>query len=145
MKRKIAIVLAAALTVSALPVQALAATYKDINDMPWAGAKAYVENALSLRLLGGYTEPDGTLTVRAKNSVSYCEAVQMVYNLLVSTGMTTGTGSQADMFESLLSSSYKDIPSWSYKALSYCLEKGIITISDLSKFMDGSKDTNIYA
>lgn len=139
MKRKIAIVLAAALTVSALPVQALAATYKDINDMPWAGAKAYVENALSLRLLGGYTEPDGTLTVRAKNSVSYCEAVQMVYNLLVSTGMTTGTGSQADMFESLLSSSYKNIPSWSYKALSYCLEKGIITISDLSKFMDGSK------
>ena len=83
MKRKFALILSAVMAASSLPLTAYAANFKDINDVPWAGAETVINSVADKGLLSGYE--DGTF--RAKNNVTYCEAMQMVYNVLVKTGV----------------------------------------------------------
>ena len=86
MKRKFALILSAVMAASSLPLTAYAANFKDINDVPWAGAETVINSVADKGLLSGYE--DGTF--RAKNNVTYCEAMQMVYNVLVKTGCGGG-------------------------------------------------------
>ena len=83
MKRKFALILSAVMAASSLPLTAYAANFKDINNVPWAGAETVINSVADKGLLSGYE--DGTF--RAKNNVTYCEAMQMVYNVLVKTGV----------------------------------------------------------
>ena len=83
MKRKFALILSAVMVASSLPLTAYAANFKDINNVPWAGAETVINSVADKGLLSGYE--DGTF--RAKNNVTYCEAMQMVYNVLVKTGV----------------------------------------------------------
>ena len=74
MKRKLTLFLSAVMAASSLPMTAYAANFKDINDVPWSGASAVINSVADRGLLSGYD--DGTF--RARNNVTYCEAMQMV-------------------------------------------------------------------
>ena len=64
MKRKFALILSAVMAASSLPLTAYAANFKDINNVPWAGAETVINSVADKGLLSGYE--DGTF--RAKGN-----------------------------------------------------------------------------
>lgn len=127
MKRKMAMALAAILVAGSMPVTASAATFTDINEVSWASST--IAAVADKGLINGYE--DGTF--RAKNNVTYSEAMVMIYNLMNKTGnlKASATGSLS-LYQSILNT-YK-IPTWSQSTVAYGLSAQILMAADLPKF-----------
>lgn len=134
MKRKLTLLLSAAVASSCFSGTVYGASFRDINDVPWRGAGAVINNAADLGLLNGYE--DGTF--RARNNVTYCEAVQMLYSTLLKTGMAQPLQAVDSYRYTSFLNTYR-IPKWAHIAVSYCLEKGILTTADIMKFTENGK------
>lgn len=133
MKRKLALFLAAMMAASSLPMTAYAATFKDINDVPWAAG--VISSVADKGLLSGYE--DGTF--RGKNNVTYCEAMQMVYTALNRTGA-------AQPFDAVTAYGYMSVldtykvPKWAQMAVAYGLSTGVVDMQTVAtKFAGGTK------
>ena len=143
MKRRkvLAIVVAIATFMSSIPV--MAANFTDINNVPWEGAKTYINSVADSGLMVGDYDIKGNLVFRAKDGVSYCETMQLVYAL---TQKTTGTSVSSAVQNKWVSvmNGYK-IPSWAHPAVAYGLENGIVTISDIPGFVSSSGNASVRA
>lgn len=134
MKKKMALALAVVMASSCMSVTGYAANFKDINDVPWDGAKTVINTVADLGLLNGYEDN----TFRAKNNVTYCEAIHMLFTVLDKTAT-------AKPMDAVTQSKYipfmqaQNIPTWAQRAVAYGLENSIITTTDLAKFMSGNK------
>lgn len=127
MKRKMAMALAAALVAGSLPVTASAATFTDINEVSWASST--IQAVSDKGLINGYE--DGTF--RAKNNVTYSEAMVMIYNLMDKTGNLKASATNTlPIYQSVLNT-YK-IPTWSQSTVAYGLSAQILMAADLPKF-----------
>lgn len=127
MKRKMAMALAAVLVAGSLPVTASAATFTDINEVSWASST--IQAVSDKGLINGYE--DGTF--RAKNNVTYSEAMVMVYNLMSKTGnLKASVTNTLSIYQSVLNT-YK-IPTWSQSTVAYGLSAQILMAADLPKF-----------
>lgn len=127
MKRKMAMALAAVLVAGSLPVTVSAATFTDINEVSWASST--IQAVSDKGLISGYE--DGTF--RAKNNVTYSEAMVMIYNLMSKTGNLKASATNTlSIYQSVLNT-YK-IPTWSQSTVAYGLSAQILTASDLPKF-----------
>lgn len=133
MKKKFVIPILISVLMSS-SVSALAANFSDINDVPWEGAKTYINDVADKQIMVGSVEGGKTL-FKARNNLSYAEAAQICYTLLKSTGKVD-SGDYKKKWEAVMAG--YNIPVWAYESVSYCLEKSIVTISDLSLFMTGS-------
>ncbi|HIW47827.1 MAG TPA: S-layer homology domain-containing protein [Firmicutes bacterium] len=135
MKRQLAILLSAAMVLgSSVTAMAADVTFRDLNDVPWEGAKNYILQAAQLDLMvGEISEDQTTYRFRAKDHVTYCEAVQLAYNILISQGEATVSDATTIKWRSAMSG--YQIPAWAYEAVAYGLEHGIVTLDDLSGFM----------
>ena len=81
-KKLLAVFSAAAIAVSGLgSTVAYGSVYADINNVPWPEAATYIDEAYSLGLMMGYVE-NGQRYCKAKNNVTYCEAVQLMYAIM---------------------------------------------------------------
>ena len=126
MKRKMAMALAAVLVAGSLPVTVSAATFTDINEVSWASST--IQAVSDKGLINGYE--DGTF--RAKNNVTYSEAMVMIYNLMDKTGnLKAGATNTLPMYQSVLNT-YK-IPTWSQSTVAYGLSAQILMASDLPR------------
>lgn len=127
MKRKMAMALAAVLVAGSLPVTVSAATFTDINEVSWASST--IQAVSDKGLINGYE--DGTF--RAKNNVTYSEAMVMVYNLMSKTGNLKASATNTlSIYQSVLNT-YK-IPTWSQSTVAYGLSAQILMAADLPKF-----------
>lgn len=134
MKRHLAYILSAMMAFSSLPMTAYAANFTDMDDVPWAGAETVINSVADLGLLKGYE--DGTF--RARNNVTYCEAMQMLYSTLMKTGAAEPLDAVVAYQHYALMDLYH-IPAWAQPAVAYGLEKGIIDQQTLvTKFMNGT-------
>ena len=140
MKRKFALLLSAALVVSTTTVAMASVTFSDLNDVPWEGAKNYMMAAADWKLMVGEENGDGTNLFRAKDKVTYCEAMQLAYNILVSQGEVSPSDAVTLKWKSAMEG--YDIPQWAYEAVAYGLEQEIITVGDLDGFMKGDGSSN---
>lgn len=138
MKRKIALLLSAAVASSCfpgmVPISVYGATFRDIDDVPWSGAGAVINSVADLGLINGYE--DGTF--RAKNNVTYCEAAQMLYSTLIKTGAAEPLQAVDSYRYTSFLNTY-GVPKWAHIAVAYCLEKGILTTADIMKFTTDGK------
>lgn len=122
-----AMALAAVLVAGSLPVTASAATFTDINEVSWASST--IQAVSDKGLINGYE--DGTF--RAKNNVTYSEAMVMVYNLMSKTGNLKASATNTlSIYQSVLNT-YK-IPTWSQSTVAYGLSAQILMAADLPKF-----------
>lgn len=117
------------------PVTAMAVTFADINQAPWPGAEASINKAAELGLVVGETI-NGKSYFKPKDPVSLSQACQLAYKLLIETGKANADSSVTEKWSTVLNT-YK-IQSWAHPAISFCLEEGIISISDLSGFTNGA-------
>lgn len=129
-KQSMAFVVAALLACQ--PISAYAATFADMNQAPWPGAEVSINKAASLGLVVGETV-NGKTYFRPRDSVSLTESCQLAYKLLLQTGKATANASVTEKWAAVLKT--YGIKEWAYPAVSYCLEEGIISISNLGSFM----------
>lgn len=135
MKRKLALLLSAVMASSGLPLTAYAANFKDINNVPWEGAQTVINSVADKGLLSGY----GDGTFRAKNNVTYCEAMQMVYNVLLKTGVAKPMDA-VDAYSYMTVMDTYRVPKWAQYAVAYGLQNNILDLSMLAtKFAGGNQ------
>lgn len=127
MKRKMAMALAAVLVAGSLPVTVSAATFSDINEVSWASST--IQAVSDKGLINGYE--DGTF--RAKNNVTYSEAMVMIYNLMDKTGNLKASATNTLPIYQTVLNTYK-IPTWSQSTVAYGLSAQILMAADLPKF-----------
>lgn len=130
--RTLALVLAGLLTIP--PVSAQAVTFADMNNVPWPGAEKSINKAAELKLVVGETI-NGKNYFKPKDPVSLTQACQLAYKLLTETGKAKADSSVQEKWTTVMNT-YK-IQSWAHPAVSFCLEEGIISISDLGGFVSG--------
>ena len=140
MRRKIALLLSAVLTMSFTTVSMAAVTFRDINDVPWEGAKAYITKAADLGLMVGDKWDDGSSVFRSRDRVTYCEATQLVYNLMKNDNKVSDSSLRVAKWTPVMEG--YQIPEWAYQAISYALEEEIVSVSDLSKFIASGGSNN---
>lgn len=133
MKKIITVLLSAVIAVSSATISMAAITFSDINNVPWDGAKNYVTKVAELGLMVGEKNGDGTSLFRAKDKVTYCETVQLAYNILKNEGKAELSQATTAKWKSVMSG-YK-IPEWAHEAISYALENQMISVTDLGGFM----------
>ena len=135
MKRKAVLFLSAVMAASSLPMTAYAANFKDINDVPWNGAQTVINQVADLGLLGGYEDN----TFRARNNVTYCEAMQMVYKVMTKTGAAEPIDAVDAYSYMAILNTYK-VPAWAQMAVAYGLHNNIIDMQMVAtKFVDGNQ------
>ena len=142
MKKSIlAVAAAAAMAISSVgTVPAYAASvFADINNLPWAGAATYIEEAYNQGLMAGYVE-NGKRYCKAKNNVTYNEAVQLMYSIMSSYKGTTVSSSVVSKWTNTMATN--NIPSWAYNAVAYALENSILSTNDLRIFMANASTQN---
>ena len=120
MKRKLSLALAVMLAAGSMPATALAADFKDINEVPWASSS--ITAAADRNLISGYE--DGTF--RAKNNVTYTECMVMLYNVLSKTNslQSMDTSSMAGYYATFSS---MGIPTWAQASVLYGLLLVLLT------------------
>ena len=131
-KTKHTVALALAAMLACQPLSVYAATFADMNQVPWAGAEASINKAASLGLVVGETR-NGKTYFRPRDSVSLSESCQLAYKLLMQTGKAKADDSVTKKWTPIMNA--YGIQSWAYPAVSYCLENGILATSNLSGFM----------
>lgn len=114
------------------PIAAQAVTFADMNQVPWAGAETSIQKAADLGLVVGETI-NGKNYFRPKDSVSLCESAQLAFKVLQQTGKASANSATTEKWATVLNT-YK-IPTWVHPALSYCLDNGIVSITELSGYM----------
>lgn len=129
-KKSVAFLAAAILACQ--PVSALAVTFADINQAPWPGAETSINKAADLGLVVGETI-NGKSYFRPRDTVSLSESCQFAYKVLLQTNKVTADPSLTQKWGGIMNT-YK-IQSWAHPAVAFCLENGIISISDLSLFV----------
>ena len=142
MKKSIlAVAAAAAMAISSVgTVPAYAASvFADINNLPWSGAATYIEEAYNQGLMAGYNE-NGKLYCKAKNNVTYNEAVQLMYSIMSKYKGTTVSSSVVSKWTNTMAAN--NIPSWAYNAVAYALENSILSKNDLRIFMANASTQN---
>lgn len=129
-KRSAAFIVAALLACQ--PLSVYAATFADMNQVPWAGAETSINKAAELGLVVGETR-NGLSYFRPRDSVSLAESCQLAYKLLIQTGKTTADASLSEKWSTVMKT--YGIQEWAYPAVSFCLENNIISITNLGSFM----------
>lgn len=114
------------------PISASAAIFADLDQVPWVGAETSINKAAELGLVVGETI-NGQTCFRPKDSVSLSECCQLAYKLLMQTQKASADDSLTEKW-AIIMNTY-DIQDWAKPAVSFCLENGIIQISDLNDFV----------
>ncbi len=147
MKRKLTLFMAAFMAASSFTVTSYGAKFYDINDVPWDGAKTYINNVADAGLIVGDVHPKtGKLRFRARDKVTYCETTQLAYTILKKTNKLKKSDTNLVSKWTHVMKSY-NIPAWAYESVSYALENNTISLTDVSRFMSraGNKVKDNYA
>lgn len=140
MKRKLIIPIMI-VTMLAGSIPAYGANFSDINNVPWDGAKTYINKVADLGLMVGSKDSSGKTVFKAKDNLSYLECSQLIYAIFKDNAkMTSYSDTVKSKWQSVLKG-YK-ITEWAWPAVAFCLENSIITIPDVSGFMNGSTSKN---
>ncbi len=134
MKKFIALAVTAIMTIGSV-VTVSAATFYDINDVPWEGAKEYINSVSDLGLMVGDTDSSGRKVFRANDRITYCEVMQLAYSVLKNAGAMENSADTVSKWKSIMQAAY--IPEWAYNCVSYGLENGILSENDVTIFMKG--------
>lgn len=138
MKKKIIALATAAMCMTGSINTVFASTFADINDVPWPEAAKYIDEAASLGLMAGYTE-NGKKLCKARNNVTYNEAMQLVYQIMCSyNSANKASASVISKWTSTMKNA--NIPSWAYECVAYGLENSVLSSNDLKIFMSSSTE-----
>ncbi len=116
------------------------ANFADINNIPWA--TSYINSVYESGIMVGDTNSKGQRVFRGYDNMTYSEAAQLVYSIAIKSDFA-GDINDTGVKKYTLEMNGAGIASWANKAVAFCMEKGIITSYDLTKFKTNGTDNKI--
>ncbi|MBF8983731.1 S-layer homology domain-containing protein [Lutibacter sp. B2] len=138
MKKKISFALVAVVTVMSTISSFAAITFSDVSSSHWA--KSYITKMADKKIITGYFD-NQTLraTFKPDKSVTYIEAMKMIYNTLKESNKLKATNGLVNKYHSTLTTN--KIPTWAQDAVAYGLEYNIIHSDEVKMFVKNEQAT----
>ncbi|MCD8036725.1 MAG: S-layer homology domain-containing protein [Clostridiales bacterium] len=117
------------------------AVFSDVgSSLSWA--ESYISSVYESGLMVGDYNSSGQRVFRGTENMTYSEAAQLIYSIVVQSGFSTDI-TDTGVSKYAMEMSNAGIADWAQKAVAFCMEKGILTSYDLLKFTSGSSDAKI--
>ncbi|QXM06744.1 S-layer homology domain-containing protein [Crassaminicella indica] len=138
MRKKISCLIIALLIVMSSINSFAAVIFSDVPSNHWA--KPFITKMADKKIISGYFD-DYTLKVTFKpdKSVTYIEAMQMIYNTLKAANKLRPANGLVNKYYATLKAN--EIPSWAHEAVAYGLEYNILHPDELKIFVKKGKAT----
>lgn len=140
MKKYAVTALAAAvcLTVSAT---GYGAVFSDVgSSLKWA--ESYINSVYESGLMVGDYNDYGARIFRGNENITYSEAAQLVYSMTVKSGFATDV-TELGIDRYSMEMVNEGIDKWAKKPVAFCMEKGIISSYELTKFKENGQNVKI--
>ena len=140
MKKYAVTALAAAvcLTVSAT---GYGAVFSDVgSSLKWA--ESYINSVYESGLMVGDYNDYGAKIFRGNENITYSEAAQLVYSMTVKSGFATDV-TELGIDRYSMEMANEGIDEWAKKSVAFCMEKGIISSYELTKFKENGQNVKI--
>ena len=140
MKKYAVTALAAAvcLTVSAT---GYGAVFSDVgSSLKWA--ESYINSVYESGLMVGDYNDYGARIFRGNENITYSEAAQLVYSMTVKSGFATDV-TELGIDRYSMEMANEGIDEWAKKPVAFCMEKGIISSYELTKFKENGQNIKI--
>lgn len=116
------------------------ANFSDINKIPWA--TSYINSVYESGIMVGDINSNGQRVFRGYDNMTYSEAAQLIYSIVVNSNFADDIN-DVGVNKYSIEMSGAGIASWANKAVAFCMEKGIITSFDLTKFKANGSDCKV--
>lgn len=140
MKKYAVTALAAAvcLTVSAT---GYGAVFSDVgSSLKWA--ESYINSVYESGLMVGDYNDYGARIFRGNENITYSEAAQLVYSMTVKSGFASDV-TELGIDRYSMEMANEGIDEWAKKPVAFCMEKGIISSYELTKFKETGQNVKI--
>lgn len=140
MKKYAVTALAAAvcLTVSAT---GYGAVFSDVgSSLKWA--ESYINSVYESGLMVGDYNDYGARIFRGNENITYSEAAQLVYSMTVKSGFASDV-TELGIDRYSMEMANEGIDEWAKKPVAFCMEKGIISSYELTKFKENGQNVKI--
>ena len=113
------------------------AVFSDIgSNLKWA--ESYINSVYESGLMVGDYNSNGARVFRGTENITYSEVAQIVYTMAVKSGFTTDV-TDLGISRYSMEMANEGIDDWVEKAVAFCMEKGIVSSYDLTKFKENGR------
>lgn len=117
------------------------AVFSDItSNIKWA--EKYINSVYESGIMVGDYNSRGSRVFRGSENMTYSEAAQLIYSIVNKSGFSSDV-TQAGISRYSMEMAGEGIADWAKTAVAFCMEKGIVSSYDLTKFKDNGVDVKI--
>ncbi len=117
------------------------AVFSDVgSNLKWA--ESYINSVYENGLMVGDYNSAGARVFRGTENITYSETAQLIYTMALKSGFTTDV-TELGINRYSMEMSNEGIDQWAEKAVAFCMEKGIVSSYDLTKFKNNGQNAYI--
>ena len=117
------------------------AVFSDVgSNLKWA--ESYINSVYENGLMVGDYSSAGARVFRGTENITYSETAQLIYTMAMKSGFTTDV-TELGINRYSMEMSNEGIDQWAEKAVAFCMEKGIVSSYDLTKFKNNGQNAYI--
>ena len=117
------------------------AVFSDVgSNLKWA--ESYINSVYENGLMVGDYNSAGARVFRGTENITYSETAQLIYTMAIKSGFTTDV-TELGINRYSMEMSNEGIDQWAEKAVAFCMEKGIVSSYDLTKFKNNGQNAYI--
>ena len=117
------------------------AVFSDVGSgLKWA--ESYINSVYENGLMVGDYNSAGARVFRGTENITYSETAQLIYTMAMKSGFTTDV-TELGINRYSMEMSNEGIDQWAEKAVAFCMEKGIVSSYDLTKFKNNGQNAYI--
>lgn len=117
------------------------AVFSDVgSSLKWA--ESYINSVYENGLMVGDYNSAGARVFRGTENITYSETAQLIYTMAIKSGFTTDV-TELGINRYSMEMSNEGIDQWAEKAVAFCMEKGIVSSYDLTKFKNNGQNAYI--
>lgn len=117
------------------------AVFSDVgSSLKWA--ESYINSVYENGLMVGDYNSAGARVFRGMENITYSETAQLIYTMAMKSGFTTDV-TELGINRYSMEMSNEGIDQWAEKAVAFCMEKGIVSSYDLTKFKNNGQNAYI--
>ena len=117
------------------------AVFSDVGSgLKWA--ESYINSVYENGLMVGDYNSAGARVFRGMENITYSETAQLIYTMAIKSGFTTDV-TELGINRYSMEMSNEGIDQWAEKAVAFCMEKGIVSSYDLTKFKNNGQNAYI--
>lgn len=133
-----ALTAAVCLTVSSV---GYGAVFSDIgSNIKWA--ESYINSVYESGLMVGDYNDNGARVFRGNENITYSEAAQLVYSMVIKSGFSTDV-TELGINRYSMEMANEGIDDWAERPVAFCMEKGIVSSYELTKFKENGQNVKI--